>query len=258
MLTSVSAVHSDSTSLRQRSTDAARRAFLDAAQQLVSEKGIDALTIKALSDRLDCSVGALYRHFPSKGALLAAMQAEAISELTDAHDRAMPVIAGALDGEEPSVVALGTLLAFGDMVAAARQLYASEFELQQQLLSAAPLGIDAAESATVVPVATGFLLRPVDRIATAQDRGWLRTGNAFERAVRWVAALGGVLRLDALDHANAPSLDPTSLARELTEDLLAGWGADPLDLARAAEIITPAVAHAALATTVRPDRRGPR
>lgn len=47
--------------------------FVRAATAFVDEKGLDALTMRALGDQLGVDPTALYRHFPSKDALLTAM-----------------------------------------------------------------------------------------------------------------------------------------------------------------------------------------
>lgn len=235
--------------LRARGRDAKRRAFLDEAMTLVDENGLDGLTVKRLAERVGCSAGALYRHFPSKDALIGAMQAEAIWILADAHDRAAAPLAQHLAGLDDREQALSELVAFGSMVVAARESHPCAFGLQQQLLSAAPLGLDPAVTAEVVPVATAMIGRPTSRLDTAQARGWLDPGNAFDRAVTWVAALGGVLQLDRVRHAGVQHFDVDQLARRLTLDLLRGWGADPAALERAAAAVTPQIARDVLATT---------
>jgi AcrR family transcriptional regulator len=47
--------------------------FVRAATSFVDEHGLDALTMRSLGDRLGVDPTALYRHFPNKDALLAAM-----------------------------------------------------------------------------------------------------------------------------------------------------------------------------------------
>ena len=51
-----------------------RREFLDAAARIVADEGFEALTMSRLAEHLDTVVSAVYRYFPSKGALLAELQ----------------------------------------------------------------------------------------------------------------------------------------------------------------------------------------
>lgn len=232
--------------LRARASDVKRRAFLDEAARLVDQDGLDALTIKALAERVGCSVGALYRHFDSKDALIVAMQAEAIQTLLDAYDNARPALGELLENLSPEQAALGQLIGFGAMVAAASEVFPYEFGLQQRLLSS-QLAMDPSQAAAVIPIATAMMLRPAELIDTAQAHGWLRPGPAFERAVRWVAALGGVLQLHHVRHPDAPTFDVQQLANDLTTDLLSGWGAEPVALVEASDVVGTAVVREVLA-----------
>ncbi len=51
---------------RQREREAHRRAILDAAERLLSEKGFDAVTMEELAREAEFSVGALYMFFDNK------------------------------------------------------------------------------------------------------------------------------------------------------------------------------------------------
>lgn len=53
-----------------------RDEVLHTALELLDEVGLDALTTRRLAERLGVQPGALYRHFPSKRALLTAMTGE--------------------------------------------------------------------------------------------------------------------------------------------------------------------------------------
>jgi AcrR family transcriptional regulator len=61
------------THARARRRQALRTRILDAARTLLQEGGADAFTLRTLGGLLDYAPSALYRHFPSKGALLQAL-----------------------------------------------------------------------------------------------------------------------------------------------------------------------------------------
>jgi AcrR family transcriptional regulator len=63
-----------------------RDEVLHTALELLDEVGLDALTTRRLAERLGVQPGALYRHFPSKRALLTAM----VGELTAGDGDAVP------------------------------------------------------------------------------------------------------------------------------------------------------------------------
>jgi TetR/AcrR family tetracycline transcriptional repressor len=60
-----------------------RAQVLQAAIELLDEVGLDALTMRLLASRLGVRASALYRHYPSKQALLDAMVAHLVSPADD-------------------------------------------------------------------------------------------------------------------------------------------------------------------------------
>lgn len=220
-------------SRRDRRHDARRSQFLAAARAVAEQDGLDALTIKGLARRLDCAVGTMYTYFPSKGALLAALQADAIERLAEVYDgaagRVEALVAGLADDER----ALARLVAFGRFVVVAERRMPEEFHLQQQLLVTQGVA-DQDHVDEVVPVAFALLARPQALLEAAAGAGVLTGGNGFDRTVSWVAAVNGVLSLAGIRHPGAGWFDTGLLADRLTLDLLVGWGADRARLERAA------------------------
>ena len=68
-----------------------RRALLEEAVRIISRKGVDALTLRSVGERLGVSRTAMYRHFADKSALLAAVASEGFRmlrlQLLDAWER---------------------------------------------------------------------------------------------------------------------------------------------------------------------------
>src|SRR5262245_11311364 len=60
------------------------REILDAAMTIVDTQGIEALTMQSLGARLDLVPAALYRYFPSKDAVIAGLEKDAITALENA------------------------------------------------------------------------------------------------------------------------------------------------------------------------------
>lgn len=58
-----------------------RRALLAAAAQLAVEQGLTAVTVQAVADEAGVTKGSLTHHFPNKGALMAAVVEELVSEI---------------------------------------------------------------------------------------------------------------------------------------------------------------------------------
>jgi AcrR family transcriptional regulator len=65
--------HMGVTERKEREREALRERILDAALEVVSAGGVDALTMRGIADRIEYSATALYTHFADKDALLVAL-----------------------------------------------------------------------------------------------------------------------------------------------------------------------------------------
>jgi len=229
---------------RTRKRAARRDALLVLAADLVERDGPDALTMAALAEAADYAPASLYTYFPSRSALLAALQQEALTVLgrvAEEHlvawDRAL-----AETGADEADAALARLLAFSRLFLTAPEHHAREFHLQQQMLVTRGVA-ETADVVEVVPVAMAVLALPRQLLAAAVEAGALAPHDpvadpldhplegALLRTFAWIVALNGALMVDGI----AAGLPTTGalLGEEITDSLLRGWGADGAALARA-------------------------
>lgn len=80
---------------RKRET---RQRLLDAAFQLMAERGIDAVAINEITEAADVGIGSFYNHFESKDAIYIALMDEVFEEFADALDQLVA------DVEDPAEV----------------------------------------------------------------------------------------------------------------------------------------------------------
>jgi AcrR family transcriptional regulator len=83
------------TTTRTRRHLRTKQAILDAARTIIAEDGIDALSMRALADRIDYSPAALYEYFASKEEIVAAVCEEGQGFLyaaMDQVDRTLPPV----------------------------------------------------------------------------------------------------------------------------------------------------------------------
>jgi AcrR family transcriptional regulator len=225
------------TGRRGRARAARRDVFLDAARALVEERGIDAVTIKAVAERVDCAVGTMYTYFASKGSLLATLQAEAINRLGASYAQAAEALEGDLRPLDVDTAALARLVAFGRSFIVVGQVLPDDFRLQQRLLVADEI-YDEADIVLTAAAAFGILARPERLLREGTALGVLEQGDSFNRTITWVAALNGALTLSQIRMpAGVEGIDAGPIADQLVLDLLRGWGADPLRLAAAADAV---------------------
>lgn len=213
------------------------RRFLHTALDIVTTEGFDALTMQRLADECDAAIGAVYRYFPSKGALVAEVQREAIESLTTSAEivRSRCDEALARAGVEPRLAAMVRLVVFGRWFVGLVETHPQELRLLQMLMSETRPVVPVEEGMRVVPTAMRLLDRARSTIEEAVGVGVLddRT-DPMSRVVVWAAALGGVIQTGRLDVYDADLFDGLRLGWELCVDLFRGWGAPP-ELIAAAE-----------------------
>lgn len=215
------------------------RQFLDAAQRIVAAESFEALTMARIAKELDTVDSAVYRYFPSKGALIAEIQREAIERLNES----MSAISAAADsrfrdedlGERDTAVA--RLVLFGRWLCATEIAYPEELRLLQMIMTRPTSALDPGGGDRIFPVAMQLLGHAATAIQAAQDVGAISSADAIQRAVIWSAAISGVLQTDDLERYAPDLFGQTRLAQQTNLDLLTGWGADPESLRKATAVV---------------------
>lgn len=233
---------------RTRKRTARRDVLLGLAADLVDDRGLEGLTMAALAEAADYAPASLYTYFPSRSALLAALQQQALAVLGEVAADHRTRWDAALADADDRTAALARLLAFSRLFLTAPEHHSREFRLQQRLL-VTPGVEDTADAAAVVPAAMAVLEVPRSLLAEAVEVGALAADpgqpdpidqpldEAVVRTLAWVVAMNGALLADEL----ATGLPTTGvhLGDHLTTTLLQGWGADPAALAAARALAAP-------------------
>lgn len=219
---------------RERNRLARHRGYLRAALRIVFEEGLDALTMQRLAREVDASVGSVYTYFPSKGALVAEVQREAIERLASSA----LVLVGEVDrAADAGASSLTSVVAFGRFWLTAPRTYPEEMQLLLLLLADVTQSVPVAEAGRVVPAALRLLGLAEERLAAAAGVGVLSDGDADRRTIALAASLTGCVQLATVSRWNPDLLDPVDTGRTVLDGLLLGWGADPAALARAHAVV---------------------
>lgn len=214
---------------RARNRRQRERAYLDAAMAIAVADGLDALTMARLADAVDAAVGSVYTYFPSKGALVAELQREAVERLTASYhlirDRSEAVLAG---WDDEQAVALARVAVFGSFWISAGDTLPHEASLLHGLVSVSTVFVPPEERHRVLPASLAFLSEAGAVVVGASEAGAIRSQHDPAGAVvRWAAALTGVLLTENIAQVPDYPFEPRALARELLHELLLGWGARP-------------------------------
>src|SRR6187549_668135 len=162
---------------RARNRLARHRTYLRTALRLATEEGLEALTMQRLADEVDAAVGTVYTYFPSKGALLAEVQREAIERLTGSYLLLRPDIEARVADEDPRIASLAHLVGFARFWIASYDTYPQEQQLLQQLMSGGDDTVPVDEATRVVPTVLRLLGLAEERFAAAAASGALRDAD---------------------------------------------------------------------------------
>ncbi|RME74396.1 MAG: TetR/AcrR family transcriptional regulator [Planctomycetota bacterium] len=220
---------------RARARAARIEAYLDAAMELIDRDGFEAFTVARLAAQMDVAVGALYRYFPSKDALLLALQRRELGRLAREFDA---LLAG-LERQfverrvEPGTAALARVVALADSYRELARRNPTRFGLLTRVLSTTRIVLRDPEAQQVVDAAAPIWRLVAACFERASESGALQPGDPVTRTLTIWAGLQGVLQLRKLERLEAPGLEVDRLGRELIDALLGGWGAGPEQIAAA-------------------------
>ena len=97
---------------RARNRLARHSDYLATALRIATEDGLDALTMQRLAAEVDAAIGTVYTYFPSKGALLAEVQREAIDRLIASYAMLRADVDARVADADPAVATVTHLVAF--------------------------------------------------------------------------------------------------------------------------------------------------
>jgi len=222
------------TGTRAERREATRARIENQAFELLLSEGLDGLKVASLAKRLGYAVGALYRYFPSKQALLLALLGRIVEALDADLDDAL---SARTDDAAGDVKSLARLLLAARVYASLPERRPAEYRLLALLLGdPRPLLREGDTPPELVQAGAGLFARLGGLFDDAVDAGALGPGFAPLRAVTLFAQLHGSLVLHKLSRFDALPLSPTQVAEEGVQTLLLGYGADADTLRLAREL----------------------
>lgn len=213
-----------------------KQAIVQAALDLLVEGDLEGLTLQRLAKELDYTPGALYRYFPSKGALIAELQVTAISEFAGLFTSLRGRLAERLsDAQDEKECALVHILAITRLHGGLASAAPAQFALIRSTLSEPRSLVEDEHTAAPLQAALALVQEVAGAIDGASAVGALTEGDALDRALVLLASTQGILQLEKLRRFDSDRFDTARLAVRLTRDLLVAWGASPTALEAAAQ-----------------------
>lgn len=226
---------------RQRRRRERRHKMLDAAMTIIVEQGIDALTIARLANALDAAVGGLYRYFPSKQALLGALQIRAIERLGRefdhliAHVERSAAVTSVADG--PGAVRLACVLTMVMYYMDHAEIAPDRHRLIDAPMSIQAPKLGADQFKAVEEVLSLLLERVTSQFREAVSCGVLDDGDNVQRTHILWGTVHGFDHFRRRDRMLAVTLQSRTLVQMSLRALMGGWGASNAQLDAAFELL---------------------
>ncbi|MCB9584616.1 MAG: helix-turn-helix transcriptional regulator [Polyangiaceae bacterium] len=233
-------VHETGTTSRaSRKREAKQAQILEIAERLIAEQGIEAFSLHAVARELDVVTGTLYRYFPNKDALVAALHRRAIADLHERFGAHAARLSAALERVElrPKERVLTELCAASRFYLELPEQLPNRFRFVWLMLGDPRSLIrpeDVPKSAVPLLAFLGDVRALFER---ATQLGALSDGNALDRTLVFWSAQQGVVQLQKLQRYEAKLFDYRRLGAQLARPLLVGWGASQTALERAEQVL---------------------
>ncbi len=220
---------------RQRRRQERRVEMLDKAMQIVVEQGLEALTIARLADALDAAVGGLYRYFPSKQALLAALQMQAIEQFYDDLQEELKRVdeelqARGINHQEDNIALLYRLKIPVRFFLADATKAPDRHRLMDALISSPQVLLGDDEIAEVNKSLFPILEIVGNMLGQAGNQGALNKGDIAQRTHIIWATVHGMDHFRKRDRIHPQKLKVDTMIEANLHALMIGWGANPEDI----------------------------
>lgn len=224
---------------------AKRRAFrkdeiLRTALELVTEGGLDAVTTTELAKRTGAALGALYRFFPSKAAVIAALQQRALEQLSEDLRAAVDDTRARSVDLPPRARALAPIITMADTFFAQQATQPARYRLIDEIMSK-PAAVYEDNDAVVAEEAIRPMLLAAFELVTefAAVSGGVVDDHARRFPIVMWGALHGTTHFIKRDRLMDEAMKSRMVAGTLMRLLLSGLGATGEDIAAAAAVACP-------------------
>ncbi len=207
--------------------------LLRSAMEILAEGGVGALTIPRLAKHMDASVGGLYRYFPSKEAIIVALQKRAIDAFSDLQASAIAEVERAGRSSPEPILRLARAIAAFDVLLDMAEEAPIEHTLLDTFLSAPQASLSDEKARDIDRHLRPVLERCRAELEGLADAGVLDPSDAMVKTHLMWAALHGLSHFRKRDRIQGPELQVRALSGPLIYALMRGWGAKPDDIASA-------------------------
>ena len=197
---------------------------VQAALDIFTEKGITGVTIAAIAQHMNASVGGLYRYFPNKEAIFVALQVHALKTLDGHVERLLQSIDEQCESSEQ--IARLKLAVIFDLWDRFRQLSSRHYQVLYVFSSSFERKLDDSSAHQVDAFLRPILERVAQALAECAEEGMINHGDHLKRTYIMWATLQGLAHFEKRDHLQPEGLTARALKIEVMRSYLVAWGAD--------------------------------
>lgn len=211
--------------------------ILDRAMSILESDGLEGLTLQRVAQAVGLVTTAMYRYFPSKDALLAALQQRSIRLISSHFQRELETFAVGLADAAPATGCLATLLTVAELYLALPVTHPEEWRFVATLLGDPREHLSDGEVAVAAPLLASFLGEMEKLFLIAERVETLSHGHARERVFAYWAALHGAHCMEKARRVSAAAPSVAEIGRFTSRALLSSWGATPARLVAAQRLV---------------------
>ena len=230
----VTMVHQEAelTTPRQRRRQAKIDDILDTALRIVYKKGLSGLTIQSLARELDWAQGALYRYFPNKDGLLAAMETRVLKTFQEElfGKKATTEING--NANQRRLQALGRILTMGKSYMQIAEQKPHAFGLIAMMVADPHPVLPDSQAEELISTFRTLLSALAELFEQAVASDALQPGDNMRRALSYWLAIHGILQMKKYARFGDELFEPEALFEHTVVSLLTGWGAQEKTIAK--------------------------
>ena len=199
--------------------------ILDVAMSILGTEGIEGVTIHRLAKELDLTVGALYRYFDSKEALITSLWRRTLTgyqqELTTVREYCLSKCETPLS----DVDSIAVLVAVAQEYTWQSRSQVSRFYFMMQALTRESVLLPEDVRPELMKGLFALLHVIEESAGEAIQAGGLRSGNNRERTMSFWATLNGAMTLNKIGRTDPDDAPTGHLVQEMLMSLFRTWGA---------------------------------
>ncbi len=207
--------------------------ILSTAQTILLNEGLEAVTVHRIARELDLTVGALYRYFPSKQAMLTGLGEDIVQGFTSTlTELAQLYVSENPDAPHPEITEV-FVVGYGFLDMAERS--PARYRMVDLMLVDPRTMVQKEDRMTVLQTLFELLARVESRLEEAAQAKTISKGPFRERTIGLWSSLLGISSMQKMRRLYPEQVPADNLAAQTLYPLFLAWGCDPSALEKASE-----------------------